>query len=336
MSRDITLRLLFIPLLGILLPLISGIVTYQLYRLDTLLLINLYFMATSFAIWSACHWMHIKIRPIYPPLSHLGKRMFVFSLANTLLGTCISCLSVLGWLQLSPEPFSWNTTGRFVLACATVVIIFTLVYEILFLTKEKEQDSKIVSLLDQKRSQAEIYALQNEMDPHFLFNSLNTLNHLIENNTSQAFLYNNKLAQVYKYFLINKNKSLTSLKDELDFINDYFYLLELRFDKNLQMEIKMNIEYPENIRIPPCSLQILLENAIKHNYFSNEEPLLIEITINHDMVKVVNKIRPKPFVADSTRIGLNNLRSRYKLLFDKDIIIKPCKENFAVSLPVIR
>jgi LytS/YehU family sensor histidine kinase len=174
------------------------------------------------------------------------------------------------------------------------------------------------------------------MDPHFLFNSLNTLNHLILNSPNQAHLYNNKLAQVYKYFLLNKNKRLISLDDELTFINDYFYLLQLRYENKLQMEIDLNPSTTSNIKIPPCSLQILLENAIKHNSFSEDEPLIVVISISGQYIKVVNKMKPKPYLADSTQIGLNNLNSRYKLLFNKDIIINPGKENFSVDLPIIR
>jgi LytS/YehU family sensor histidine kinase len=195
------------------------------------------------------------------------------------------------------------------------VIIFTLVYEILFLVKEKEQDIKTVDLLDRERSQARLHALQNEMDPHFLFNALNTLNQLIQNNPKQAHLYNNKLAQVYKYFLLNKNKELIPLDSELGFIDDYFFLLRLRSDKKLQLE---------------------LHNAIKHNAFSDEDPLRITMTVTGQFIKVAKKMKPKPYIIDSTQIGLNNLSSRYKLLFNKDIIINPGKENFTVNLPVIR
>ncbi len=336
MLKDVYLKILFIPALGITLPLLSGVVHFNDYAPPLILLITLYFILTSFIIWYGCNWIHRKIRAFYPLFSHFARRMLAIAFGCTLYGACVGCLSALGWLHLSKEIFDWRSVMHFVLACATVVIVFTLVYEILFLTKEREEDIKTVDLLDRERSQAELHALQNEMDPHFLFNALNTLNHLILHNPAQAHLYNNKLAQVYKYFLINKNKELIPLPDELDFIDTYFFLLQLRYDKKLQLEIQLDTEYPARIKIPPCSLQILLENAIKHNSFSDEEPLRIVIMISGQYINVVNRVKPKPYIIDSTKIGLNNLNCRYKLLFNKNIIITPGKENFTVKLPVIR
>ena len=134
---------------------------------------------------------------------------------------------------MSTDRFNWNSLLRCNIICALAIILFTLVYEILFLNKERELDSKIVRRLDRERSRADLEALNNELDPHFIFNSLNTLNHLILNNPQQAYLFNNKLAQVYKYFLINKNNELISLSDELEFIDSYFFLLQMRHDDKL-------------------------------------------------------------------------------------------------------
>jgi two-component system LytT family sensor kinase len=172
------------------------------------------------------------------------------------------------------------------------------------------------------------------MDPHFIFNSLNTLNHLIVNEPEQAHLFNNRLAQVYKYFLLNKNRELISLKEELEFIESYFYLLQIRHDNKLQLTKELN-EKSGVVMIPPCSLQILVENAIKHNEFTADKPLKIKISLNDHYLKVSNAIKPKPYAVNSTGIGLKNLRSRYKILFNQDITIETSRENFVVKLPLI-
>ena len=117
------------------------------------------------------------------------------------------------------------------------VLIFTLVYEILFLSKERELDTKIVEELDRERVQAELDVLYNELDPHFIFNSLNTLNHLIITNPEAAHLFNSRLAQVYKYVLMNKNRELVSLSNELEFIESYFFLLQVRHENKLLFEL---------------------------------------------------------------------------------------------------
>lgn len=330
------MRIIFIPLLGIFLPLVSGLFTYPLYTFGGIVLINCYSITTSFLIWKGCNWIHITLRAGFSPFLPLLKRILTVCLATALYGASIGCLSGLGWYQFSNEVFNWNHIFSFILACTVTVIVFTLVYEILFLGKEREQDNQKVDQLSKERSQATLYALQNEMDPHFLFNALNTLNHLIQTEPATAYSYNNKLAQVYKYFLSNKNNELVPLENELNFIEDYYYLLQLRYGSKLQLEIKLNNSSSESITIPPCSLQILLENAIKHNSFSDEDPLLVLVSVGDRHIKVVNKKKPKPHLIESTQIGLNNLRLRYKLLFNSDIIINPEKENFTVNLPIIR
>lgn len=335
MVRDTYLKLLFIPLLGISLPLVSGIISYHLYSPGEIILYNVYFITTSFIIWSGCKWIHATLRRVFSPTSFLLRRIVVVCFASALYGSCIGCLSVFGWLQFSKELFNWNHIIAFILACTVAVLVFTLLYEILFLNKEREIDTKNVNRLDKEKSKATLHALQNEMDPHFLFNALNTLNLLILNNPKQAHLYNNKLAHVYKYFLINKNKELIPLDNELDFINNYYYLLQLRYENKMQLEIQLGSASPELIQLPPCSLQILLENAIKHNSFSDEEPLLIVITVKDEYIHVINKMKPKPYLMDTTKIGLSNLSSRYKILFNKDIIIHPGNDSFVVKLPII-
>lgn len=334
MVKDLLLRTLFIPLLGIGLPLASGIIAYSKYSLFELISANAFFILTSFFIWKGCNWIHIKLRPLYRPISNPFSKIAAVCFVSALYGACTGGLSALIWLKISKEPFNWTGINKFIVACVAAVIIFTLVYEILFLSKERELDTKIVDQLDKELSQAELQVLTNEMDPHFLFNSLNTLNHLILNEPKQAHLFNNRLAQVYKYFLINKNKELISLEDELEFIESYFFLLQIRHDNKLQLQTTLD-DKSAKVMIPPCSLQILVENAIKHNEFSDANPLLIKVSLNEHYLQVSNNIKPKLYAVNSTGIGLKNLSSRYKILFRKDITIATTRDNFIVKLPLI-
>jgi hypothetical protein len=334
MIKDLLLRMIFIPVLGIGLPLISGIITYNKYSLFENIAANCFFILTSFLIWKGCNWIHIKLRPLYRPISNPFSKIGAVCFVSGVYGACTGGLSSLIWLKISRETFSWVDIYKFVAACVAAVIIFTLIYEILFLSKERELDTKIVDQLDKELSQAELQVLSNEMDPHFIFNSLNTLNHLILNQPEQAHRFNNRLAQVYKYFLINKNKELISLQDELEFIEDYFFLLQIRHDNKLQLQTSID-ERSSAVMIPPCSLQILVENAIKHNEFTETNPLLIEVSLNDHYVQVRNNMKPKLYAVNSTGIGLKNLSSRYKLLLKKDITISTSHENFIVKLPLI-
>jgi len=334
MIKDLLLKIIFIPSLGISLPLISGLINYHHYSPLELLAANLFFILTSFLIWKGCNWIHIKLRPLYRPISNPFSKIGAVCLVSALYGSCTGGLSSLIWLKISRETFSWISIYKFIAACVAAVIIFTLIYEILFLSKERELDTKIVDQLDKELSQAELQVLTNEMDPHFIFNSLNTLNHLILNQPEQAHLFNNRLAQVYKYFLINKNKELIPLKDELEFIEDYFYLLQIRHENKLNLQTSLD-DKSSKVMIPPCSLQILVENAIKHNEFSEANPLVIKVCANEHYLQVSNNIKPKLYAVNSTGIGLKNLSSRYKILFRKDITISTSHENFIVKLPLI-
>ena len=328
------LKIIFIPVLGIGLPLISGIITYKKYPVFQLIAANLFFILTSFVIWKGCNWIHSKLRPLYRPVSNTFSKITSVCFVSALYGACTGGLSSLIWLKMSREVFNWMGIYKFIAACVAAVIIFTLIYEILFLSKERELDTKIVDQLDKELSQAELQVLNNEMDPHFLFNSLNTLNHLILNDPKQAHLFNNHLAQVYKYFLINKNKELIPLKEELEFIESYFFLLQIRHDNKLQLQTMLEGK-GATVMIPPCSLQVLVENAIKHNEFSEANPLLIKVSINDHYLQVSNNIKPKLYAVSSTGIGLKNLSSRYKLLFRKDITIASSRDSFIVKLPLI-
>ena len=334
MIKDLLLKIIFIPILGIGLPLISGIVTYKKYSLLQLIAANIFFILTSFVIWKGCNWIHSKLRPLYMPISNPFSKIAAVCFVSALYGACTGGLSSLIWLKMSREVFNWMNIYKFIAACVAAVIVFTLIYEILFLSKERELDTKIVDQLDKELSQAELQVLNNEMDPHFLFNSLNTLNHLILNDPKQAHLFNNHLAQVYKYFLINKNKELIPLKEELEFIESYFFLLQIRHDNKLQL-LTMLDGKSATVMIPPCSLQILVENAIKHNEFSEANPLLIKVSIIDHYLQVSNNTKPKLYAVNSTGIGLKNLSSRYKLLFRKDITIATSRDSFIVKLPLI-
>lgn len=335
MIRDIYLRLLFIPVLGIAIPYISGAITYPYYNTAELLAGNFFFILTSFIIWRGSNWIHTKLRTAYIPVSKPFTRIAGVTLSNGVYGAGVGGLSVLLWFRFSKEIFHWNNFYKFIAACVLAVIVFTLIYEILFLSKERELDSQLVTEMDRELTQAELTALHNELDPHFIFNSLNAMGALIMNNPMQAHLFNSNLSLVFKYFLLNKNKELIPLKEELEFLDNYFFLLQIRYDNKLRLRVADDLK-TGRLMIPPCALQILLENAIKHNAFSDSNPLRIHIKANGQYIKVTNNYRPKPYAANSTHTGLKNLSSRFRLISKKDIVVETGSELFTVKLPIIK
>src|SRR4030095_12712042 len=182
---------------------------------------------------------------------------------------------------------------------------------------------------------AELVALKNQIDPHFIFNSLNTLSYLISTDPLNARLYNDTLAKVYHYILFNREKNLVLVREEIEFLSNFFYLLKIRFGKAIDMIIEIDSLQAEELCVPPISLQILLENAIKHNELSENNPLTIHISVSPNFIVVKNKIIKKTYQQPTAGTGLNNLDNRYKLLTAKNIIVYKNSEYFIVKLPVL-
>lgn len=335
MIRDVILRWLFIPFLGILIPLLSGFITYNRYSLAALAGVQLFFILVSFGIWVGCNWIHIKLRSYYNYKTNPFIKIVSISLVSSLYSAGFGGLLSFIWFQFSGEIFEWDHFYKFITLCTIAVILFTLVYEILYLSKERELDYRVVDQLDYERSQAEMALLKNELDPHFIFNSLNSLSQLILNSKEKAHLFNNKLACVYKYFLINKERDLIPLEDELNFINNYFYLLQIRHENKISLIIDIDNSYKLPLFVLTCALQTPIENAIKHNEYSDEKPLEIFVRLTDDHICITNNIRPKPYLPGSTGIGLKNLSTRYRFICNREVVVERNTENFTVRIPII-
>lgn len=175
--------------------------------------------------------------------------------------------------------------------------------------------------------------LKNQVDPHFLFNSLNTLDGLIGIDDEKAHEYVQNLSQVFRYAI--SNKEIMHLDEELHFTESYAHLMKIRYGNNFQIQYNIAEKY-KNYYIMPVSLQLLVENAIKHNVISNKHPLVITIeTTPDDTIKVMNPIQLKKEVESGEGIGLANLMERYELLFQKDILITKT-DVFCVEIPLIK
>ncbi|WP_320888588.1 sensor histidine kinase [Bacteroides sp.] len=183
------------------------------------------------------------------------------------------------------------------------------------------------------RNQFEV--LKNQLNPHMLFNSLNTLRSLVRENQDRAQDYIQELSRVLRYTLQGNESQSVTLREEMDFVSAYIFLLKMRFEDNLQFEIDIECNL-EDYFLPPMSIQMLIENAVKHNEISNRRPLTITIVTDPEgSLSVSNPIQPKLTAATGTGIGLANLDKRYHLLFRQEIQITE-DSNFTVRIPLIR
>ena len=177
--------------------------------------------------------------------------------------------------------------------------------------------------------------LKSQVNPHFLFNSLNTLIYIIPENTDRAIQFVQKLSKVYRYILEIRDKKLIPLEEELDFLHSYIFLLKERFGDNLEV----NLSIPSDIlvqQVVPLSLQILFENAIKHNIISDKHPLKIEVFFKDEKLVVQNNLQLKKQAMPSTKVGLQNIKNRYAFFTDEKVDINDDGPYFKVTLPLIK
>ena len=178
-------------------------------------------------------------------------------------------------------------------------------------------------------------SLKNQVNPHFLFNNLNTLSSLIDDDNIEAKEFVDDFSDVYRYVLMNRDKELVTLKEELDFIEAYKGLLGTRH----KGKFTCTIEVPDavkNRKIPPLTLQLLVENAVKHNITSINKPLNISLTLNgNDKLVIENNLQRKPHIETSTGIGLQNIQKRYQYLTDQTVDILETDKSFIVKVPLI-
>lgn len=182
--------------------------------------------------------------------------------------------------------------------------------------------------------EAQLAALKVQINPHFLFNNFSTLSELIESEPETAGIFLSHLSKVYRHIVRNLNVNLIEVKDELKFIDSYVYLMKLRHGDGILINIDDGLRFC-NYKIPPASLQLLVENAIKHNAFSTESPLMIKIMREDNRIVVRNLKLPLVSVAESTGVGLANILSRYSLLSTKEVEIEDAEHFYSVSLPLL-
>ena len=194
----------------------------------------------------------------------------------------------------------------------------------------KVKQSKVIA----GSASARFDALKNQLDPHFLFNSLNVLTSLIDENPKSAQRFTTSLSKVYRYVLEQKNKELITLDEELNFAKTYMSLLKMRFEDSIIFDIPEQASNPD-LKVVPLSLQLLLENAVKHNMVTSTKPLHIKIYEDQNHLVVQNNLQPKKILKRSSGVGLENIKQRYQLLTERKLHINQRAEDFVVAIPLL-
>jgi LytS/YehU family sensor histidine kinase len=268
---------------------------------------------------------HLKKRAIYGSLALIGYSALAYLAVQVIMFKL-----VFGALPENPIYWILRTSYIAILISFTVSLIFMVVAFFQYWKK---------SLLEAERFKAEMLqykyeALQNQINPHFLFNSFNVLSDLVYEDQNKAIDFIKQLSQLFRYVLDSRDRELVTIKEELEFIEAFSYLLQTRFEDKLI--IKQEFEAREDEMIVPMTLQLLIENCVKHNEISASQPLTVQIMRTGDYLKVENNLQLKSAGLDSKKTGLSNIRQQFKFFTDKEIVFTETDHSFSVEVPVIK
>jgi two-component system, LytTR family, sensor kinase len=335
--NDGVLMAIGIPLLAFIIPLVffncrfsrAPHLTIEKY-LCTLLITSV--------VWIGNRYIMIYSRKKFPLFDDVRKRIFYQSVwmliytaaANMLLGKQFESIYI-------DEVVGFTETDRLIHSNSAAIfctITIIAIYESIFFNHQLRHSIQEAEHLKRESLTAQLNALRTQVNPHFLFNNLNTLSSLIPENPQHAIDFVQQLSKVYRHILEVKDEKSILLRREMEVLEAYYFLLKTRFGNNIVVDIDIPCEKMDK-KIVPLSLQLLMENAIKHNIVSSVRPLRINIFTENGSLVMDNNLQIKNQVSESTGIGLDNIRNRYKLLSDKEVKVTATESNFTVSIPLI-
>ena len=334
--NDRSLIFIGIPLLGISL----GFLLYM-TATDSFTVINIWESIVISILFSAICWMgcrHIvfTLWKIFPWNEKPGLHL-LFEIPVIFTWVTLLSLSLSWWASayLLHKPFSFDITlGHNILLSNFIAFFITTIHEGIFFYTQWKYNIKRSEDLEKSTYEAQYENLRSQVNPHFLFNSLNTLVSHVESNP-EAVSFVENLSDFLRYSLSNTGRELVPLKEEIQMLDKYKYLQQSRFGENLIINIDVD-EVSQNAYIAPLALQMLVENAIKHNIISRDKPLTINISISsNNYLSVENNLQKKIEPGRSTGIGLRNITSRYQYLTTRKVIFIESSLNFKVSIPLV-
>jgi len=329
--NDRNLRLIGIPLVSFLIPAMRHFEDMQ--QLDsTFFMYLITSLFNTITLWEGNRYIMVWARRRFPSYSQTTRRLLTeagLALVYTLVGTYLLD-QVLCKLVFHND----ELLAGFRISLVPTLLVY-LVYEAVYFFEAWKQNVRQTESLARESVQSQLEVLKNQLDPHFLFNSMNTLAALIDEENIDAQQYLERLSDVYRYVLVSRSKNTVPLEEEIAFVNAYVYLNKIRFRENLQVETILSPTAGQQY-ITPLSLQMLIENAIKHNVVSKDNPLKIRIQQEgNDYLVVENNIQEKTILEKSTRVGLQNIINRYSLLTDRQVEIIRSGGLFTVRIPLL-
>jgi len=303
------------------------------------LLINFGYTALyTFSIFFANSFVFQLLDRIFSKDRFSKKRVFIGFLGSYIVSILvIFLLRIFEDVIVEKTPFdvflAKENASNYIVAIVITFFVTLSLYAFYFYksyqeTKVKEQ--KIIA----STANAKFESLKNQIDPHFLFNSLNVLSSLIEENPENAQRFTTSLSKIYRYVLEQKDKELVTVQEELTFAKTYMNLLKMRFENSISFELPEDFNNDE-AKVVPLSLQLLLENTIKHNVVSEQKPLHIKIYIADNYLIVENNLQIKEVLQDRRGVGLQNIVNRYALISERKVLIEENPTYFKIKIPIL-
>ncbi|WP_020599071.1 sensor histidine kinase [Spirosoma panaciterrae] len=289
-------------------------------------------------VWEVARLGILEARRRYPRLNQTTPRIAVQVIwfVVTMMIQRLALVYFYDRTQFWGYPMSERAYWINTLIPLLFVVPLATIYEARYLYRQWWVTYYEAEQLKKEALQSQLDSLKAQINPHFLFNSLSTLSSLVVENPKQAERFIEELASVYRYVLQTNDQLLTSLATELQFIRAYFHLLQMRFGRSVELEITVEERY-KALLIPPLTLQLLVENAVKHNAALPTKPLLIQIyTDEQGQLNVTNTVRRKQTLIPSNRTGLTNIITKYRLLGQPDVVIRQSDDCFQVTVPLIQ
>lgn len=327
------MRAIGIPAFGLAIPQLTGLAAGVPASRPGFWIGMVWFVALSAIIWHGNRWLLLEQRRHWDWFEHPVRKLVMLAAAIVLFTAPLTVAMIAAWYAWLRAPIAWPVVTTVVLVNVICVVFVTHVYETVFLIKERVDDRLRAAELDRARTRAELDAFLAQVDPHFLFNSLNTLGHLIETAPARAAEFTAQLAEMMRYVLAQRGRDLVALRDELAFTKDFVALVRLRFGAGVAVEI-VDEGASDDARVPPTSLQVLVDNAIKHNEVAEDRPLAITIRLRSGEVVVDNERRPRRTARPSAGVGLRNLDERVRLTSGQRIAVAEQGGRFTVTVPL--
>jgi two-component system, LytTR family, sensor kinase len=296
-------------------------------------------LAVTFFTWEGNRLIKPWFRRKFFTQKSKIRFLAIFFLAGNVVALCSALLVVFIFgkvIHEFPMEQILNPLKLNIIYASLINLFLHLLNAIHFFFREYKRQWQEAEGLRQSSAQAQIQLVKSQVNPHFLFNNLNVLSGMVIKDNPEANRFIEEFSKVYRYILSNQEKELVELRSELEFIEPYIFLLQKRFDQGLSVTMNIPEQY-NSWHVVPAALQMLIENAIKHNVVSRNKPLHIDVHANGNHTLVIrNNLQPRVGVEPSSRIGLQNIRKRYELICGRDVVVSQSEQAFEVAIPLLQ